>query len=137
MDNLLHEPRPAGITVIAILGAIMGFFLLIASIPLFFGAGLLGINVGPELREYAIWYGLAGIIIALLQLFVAWGLWTLKPWALWTTIVIEALAIIELLITWIGGYTTFPSLLLNLIIPVIILVYLLASQSVRAAFHIS
>ncbi len=64
----------------------------------------------------------------------AWGLWTLKRWAFWATVMLEILNIAGLLTSWMQHYSSFGFFLFSLVIPVIILVYFLADHNVRQAF---
>ena len=38
--------------------------------------------------------GIISLILGVLYLVLAWGLWTLKPWAFWGTVILEALTLI-------------------------------------------
>jgi uncharacterized membrane protein (DUF2068 family) len=79
-------------------------------------------------------YGTVAALIGLLQLFFAWGLWKLKRWAFWATVILEILNIAGLLTSWMQHYSSFGFFLFSLVIPMIILVYFLADGNVRQAF---
>lgn len=102
--------RPLGITIIAIVIGLQAIFSIIAALQ--FGA-------------------IIAIILGILTLLLAWGLWTLQPWAFWTAVVLEAIDIIYDLFSLGQG----ASVIVSLIFSVLILVYLLRDQSVRAAFR--
>ena len=74
-------------------------------------------------------------ILAVLELVLAWGLWTLQTWAFWATVAIEVLSIINSLFGLTQRNTSLFATLVSLIIPVIILIYLFADRNVRAAFR--
>ena len=135
MDNAtMTRNRPIGVSIIAVLVALGGIITLIAAIYWFFGLGLFGFHLPGSLRGYAILYGTVAALIGLLQLYFAWGLWTLKRWAFWATVILEILNIAGLLTSWMQRYSSVGFLLFSLVIPVIILVYFLADRKVRQAF---
>ncbi len=137
LNNLMvTRRRPIGVSIIAVLVAIGGIITLIGALYLFFGVGVFGFQLPGNLRGFAAWFGFFAALIGLIQLFFAWGLWTLKKWAFWAVVIIEVVNIIQILITWLGHYSNFGSFLLSLVIPVIILVYFLADRNVREAFGI-
>ncbi len=102
--------RPLGITIIAIVIGIQAILSIIAGIQSL---------------------GVITLILGILSLLLAWGLWTLQSWAFWTAVVLEALNIISGLFSLgQGGYV-----IVSLIFSVLILLYLLRDRSVRAAFR--
>jgi len=108
--------RPTGVTIIAILVAIGGVLEVIG--------GLLLLIV-PFL-------GLFTLALGIVSLILAWGLWTLKPWAFWVAVILEAINAIEGLINLLRGN---GSSLFSLIVSVAILLYLFLDPNVRAAFR--
>lgn len=135
MDNpTMTRSRPIGVSIIAVLVAIGAIITLIAAIYWFFGLGLFGFHLPGSARGYALWYGTVAALIGLLELYFAWGLWTLKRWAFWATVFLEILNIAGLLTSWMQRYSSFGFFLFSLVIPVIILVYFLADRKVRQAF---
>ncbi len=126
--------RPLGITVIAL---VMGFLAIL---------GLCGSLTGLGFAPFAVFgqggFGqmfsqgigsLIGLVLALGSLFVAWGLWTLQPWAFWATVIIEVLQLFN-------GGLAFSTGLRNFfcginIIPLLILLYLFLDKDVRRAFR--
>src|SRR5712692_11676826 len=105
-----RRQRPLGITIIAIVIGIQAIFSIITALQ--FGA-------------------IIAIILGILKLLLAWGLWTLQPWAFWMAVVLEAIDIINDLFSLGQG----ASVIVSLIFSALILVYLLRDQSVRAAFR--
>jgi hypothetical protein len=123
MEQLTRRSRPLGITIIAIIMAIQGILGIIGGIMLLAGgagAGAMGV-------------GIFTLILGVLYLILAWGLWTLQAWAFWTTVVIEVIALINGILGLVGGQMGVG--LLSLILPIIILIYLFADPNVRAAFR--
>ncbi len=127
--------RPLGITIIA---AILGLSAILALLFLILGLTRVSIaGTGAGMTPATSIILLVALILGFFEVALAWGLWTLKLWAYWTTAVIEAIRLIF------GLYDVFilreavVSGILSLIIPIIILVYLFADRSVRAAFSTS
>lgn len=126
--------RPLGITIIA---GLTGLFAIL---------GLCGSLAGLGFAPFAIFghggFGamfsqgfsaLFGLILSLGSLCIAWGLWTLQPWAFWATVVIQVLNLLN-------GGLTYSSGLRGLacginIIPLLILAYLFLDKNVRSAFR--
>jgi hypothetical protein len=124
MEQMTRGSRPLGITIIAIIMAIQGILGIIGGIILLaHGVGAPG----------AMGLGIFTLILGILYLVLAWGLWTLQPWAFWTTVVIEVIALINGILGLVGGQTGVG--ILSLILPIIILIYLFADRNVRAAFR--
>src|SRR5260370_16965013 len=82
MQNVSTTKRPLGITIIAILLFIQAVFEIVTGIFSFIGHiitnPLSGLLVG--------WIPL---VVGILLFILAWGLWTLKPWAYWVTLVLD------------------------------------------------
>ena len=96
-DTIFELPRkrPGAITFVAVLVTIQGIFRLLVGFFLLLGA-LLG---GWELTTSSVVVGfIAGVLVAiigLLTLFFAWGLWTLKRWAYWATVILMVLDLLS------------------------------------------
>ena len=127
MQNVSTTKRPLGITIIAILLFIQAVFEIVTGIFSFIGHiitnPLAGLLVG--------WIPLA---IGILLLVLAWGLWTLKPWAYWATLVLE---IVNIVLHFLGYGQTHSTLAIisGGIISIIIVIYLLVDGNVRRAFR--
>jgi uncharacterized membrane protein (DUF2068 family) len=138
MSNSITETprrRPLGVTIIAVLDIIVGLLVLIGAILGFLGLGLAGERIPGAIDAIAgVALGVA-VIIGIAQLVVGWGLWTLKRWAFWTTVVLEILTIADHLFAWLAHHISIVSLIGNIVIPVIIIVYLFADRNVREAFR--
>lgn len=107
---MLSRTRPLGVTIIAVLVAIGGIAEIISGLQ---------------------FLGIIAIVLGILTLVLAWGLWTLQPWAFWSTIVLEAINALENLLNLRYG----GSSIIGLIIPVAIIVYMLYDRNVRSAFR--
>ena len=84
----VRRTRPLGITIIAIIMAVFG---------------ILGIIGGIALLSVSASLGVITIIMGVLQLVLAWGLWTLQPWAYCTTVIPQVLALINDIFAWTTG----------------------------------
>lgn len=133
MESYEERSRPLGITIIA---AILGISALLELLVLILGlthASMLGLgaNLSPAasiILLIALWLGFFAVALA-------WGLWTLKPWAFWVTAIVEAVRFIVALYTVFFLQRVLVSGVIGLVIPIIILIYLFADSSVRAAFR--
>ena len=126
--------RPLGITIAAIIVALLG----IGSIAV----GLLGVGVfkisGVDATTVAnaSAIGIAAIVIGVAQLFVAFGLWTLKGWAWLLAVILQGINVIVGVATIVmHGMTSMGSAAIgSLVVSAIILAYFMTG-GVRAAFH--
>jgi len=118
--------RPTGITILAVLSAIggvlslfSGFVVLGLGSAIFGGAGaLLGLVI----------LALAGLSIAL-----AWGFWTLQPWAWPLGVVLEGASILLAIVQFFGANTSIVSTLISIAVAGVILYYL-NQPGIRALF---
>jgi uncharacterized membrane protein (DUF2068 family) len=116
-NTLVPRQRPVGVTVIAVLEAI---------------AAVLEILGGIFLLSTSTTLGVIAIVVGVIYLVLAWGLWTLKPWAFWITAVLNALAVVSGIYMLIqGNYAS----IVETIVALAVLVYLFADHNVRAAFR--
>jgi len=127
--------RPAGITIIAILLAIAaiisflyGLTLLGGSPLAIFGSGVRGV-FGTALD------GIFTIVMSIVELVLAFGLWGLRPWAFWATVIIEAINVLYWLFGLFGQFKLGLGLGSGLI-ALIVLIYMFADGSVRRAFRV-
>jgi hypothetical protein len=122
LQNITGRSRPLGITIIAIILGIEGVLSIIAGILLLAGSG--GALALP---------GIIALILGVLYLIVAWGLWTLQPWAFWTTVVLEVITLINGIIAF--TQRNVATGILYIVLSLVILIYLFADRNVRAAFR--
>ena len=118
MQRLTTRTRPLGITIIAIIMAILGIFDIVGGVMILGSYSTLGIIT---------------LIIGVLYLILAWGLWTLQTWAFWGTVILAVLTIINSIIGL--GHGVPATGWVSLILAVIVLVYMFAERNVRAAFR--
>ena len=79
--------RPLGITIIAIL-------LLISAVIEIIGGISSVIGTPPASTLSGVLLGWFPLVLGVIELVLAWGLWTLKPWAYWGTLVVEIVIIL-------------------------------------------
>src|SRR5437899_1784017 len=117
MINVSHT-RPLGITIIAIIAAIHGVIAIIGGIT------LMGASMTPAV---------IAVVLGVLELALAWGLWTLQKWAFWATVVLEVLIVLNSLFAF--SQRMIPGGVVDLVIALIVLIYLFADRNVRTAFR--
>ena len=120
--------RPIGITIIAILIFIQAIVQIIFGLIVFFTVTALA----PMTGLFVGWIPLA---FGILFLVLAWGLWTLKPWAYWTTLVLEGLNILLNLFQFGQPNHSIFGILGGGILSIIIVIYILVDRNVREAFR--
>ncbi len=126
--------RPVGVSIIAVLLGIQGALEVIYSLLLFARAPQFVISNGGTVAVVQVspW---GFLISGILVLILTYGLWTLRPWAFWVTVIVE-------IINLIGGFVALFSyyypwaVLLSMVIPAVILIYFLADSNVRTAFNV-
>ena len=116
----MGRSRPLGITIIAI---IVGIY------------GILGIIGGIALLRASTSLGVITIVLGVLELILAWGLWTLQRWAFWATVILEVLALLNGIFALTQGSTGTGAGIGGIVIALIVLIYLFADRNVRAAFR--
>jgi hypothetical protein len=131
----IQASRPRGVTIITLLLCFLGL------IEIVFGAlalvtSLLGSFVFP-LRSAAVGaaLGVYFLLVGLMKLFLAWGLYRLQRWAFWATVFISAVSLLSSILAVTEPAPTVWAFLADLLIPGVILVYLVADSNVRNAFR--
>lgn len=128
----ITKSRPVGVTIIAVLLGIQGTLEVIYGLLVLISApGFVSVygNTAIVVRVSPWGFLISGVI----SLILAYGLWTLRSWAFWVTVILEIISLI-------GGaiqlFTTYDpwAVLLSMIIPAVILIYFLADSNVREAF---
>lgn len=114
----VSRTRPLGITIIAIIAAIHG---------------ILGVIGGITLMGSSMTFAVIAVVLGVLDLVIAWGLWTLQKWAFWATVVIEVLVLLNGLFAF--SQRIIPGGVIDVVIALIVLIYLFADRNVRAAFR--
>ncbi len=128
--------RPTGITILAILAAIIGVIALLAGLAAIgFGgvfAGAVGGTVGAAGGGLLVIAGLIALVAAFINLAFAYGAWNLRPWA-WVLGVIGAgLSLLQSVLSVLGR-GTLASEFVSIVIAAGILYYL-NTPGVRSAF---
>ena len=123
----LNPIRPLGITTLALLLSVQAIFEIVVGFFAFFGNiihnPLSGLLVG--------WIPLA---IGVLLFILAWGLWTIKLWAYWVTLILEIVNIVLHFLGYSQTHSIF-AIISGGIISIIIVIYLLVDGNVRRAFR--
>jgi hypothetical protein len=131
--------RPTGITLIVIYYVVLavlsllwsGLIFGVGGLSAFFG-GLFGAENMATFGTASGWTGFFGIIAAVVQFVVAFGLYVMKKWAWVLALIGVALTVVEGIIgLFSGGPFAFMCGSLALVIPVIILIYLLRDSTRR------
>ena len=117
----MTRARPLGITIISIILGIEGVLGIISGIVLLSAGGALGT------------LGIITLILGVLHLVLAWGLWTLKTWAFWGTVILEVLVLIDAIFGL--GQGQMATGIFSIIFAVVVLIYMFADRNVRAAFR--
>lgn len=137
----MSQQRPSGIAILALVYILLAIFSLLWSL-LVFNVGGLAATVGTLFGAQSmtasgvdnVVSGTLGIITAIVELIVAFGLWKLRSWAWLLAIIAVGMNVVNgVLGIFSGGLWTFCCGLFGLIIPVAILVYLFRPE-VRRAF---
>ena len=130
MQDLFEAPRkrPLGISIIAVL------LFISAVVEIFFGVIVLVSSIFANLLA-ALLIGWIPLAIGIVSFILAWGLWTLKPWAYWATVILEVVNIVIHLFSLGQVNHSFGDIFGGGIISLIILTYLLVDRNVREAFQ--
>jgi hypothetical protein len=122
--------RPLGITIIAIL-------LFISAVIEIIGGLSSAIGTTPTGTMSDVLLGWFPLAMGVIELVLAWGLWTLKPWAYWGTLLVEIVNILIHFFGFLGLPRTHSALAVisGGIVSIIIVIYLLVDRRVRRAFQ--
>lgn len=126
--------RPFGVTLLAVLHVIQAVFFLLIGVLIVAIGGFVSrrVLVVPHLLAGILWFiGAVLIIIGLIYLVLAYGLWTGKDWARVISLILAGLgAVLSLLSLLRGGVVAIITLLLDVLI-----VYYLTRPNVKAFFE--
>ena len=116
---------PLGVTILAILSALGGIMAILG------GMAIMGVSaLASEIGALGAAIGGITLIMGLIQLVIAWGLWTGKGWAWLLGLIFGVLGILMALASMVGGnFSSLVSLAINAII-----VYYLYTPPVKAFF---
>ena len=128
--------RPTGVTILAILAAIGGVLSIIAGVALLGLGALAGAAGSGGLGGLTAIFGIIAIVLGVAEIVLAYGLWTLKPWA-WTLgigLAIISLALIVVQAVLSGNIVnSLIGSIISIVIWAIVLYYLFTPR-VKAAF---
>ena len=136
--------RPLGVTIIAVLVGLEGLLEVVAGLLLTLAANSLSrrvvqgghVIVSKFIDTFGIGIGVTLIVIGVLTLLFVLGLWTLQRWAYWAVIIIEAITLLPNIIALVRGTGSLAGNIVQMIIPVVVLLYFLIDPNVRRAFRI-
>jgi uncharacterized membrane protein (DUF2068 family) len=142
MENVMARHRPLGVSIISIILAIQGIFELVLgifAILAIFAAGhaISGsghTTTGTVVDVLGGTLGGISLVIGILTLIFAIGLWTLKRWAFWLTVIIEFISLVRHALEFTHPNPAVGGIVVGMIIPVVVLLYFLVDGNVRAAF---
>ena len=123
--------RPTGITILAVLALLAAAPAVVAGLALVGVATFVDAVPVPDTFMYAV--GAGTLIYAGLSLVLAYGLWTVRPWAWMVGIGLQVLGIVTAISQYTTGDRFLGSLITGVLFPVLILFYLYR-PNVRAAF---
>lgn len=133
--------RPVGISIIAVLAALVGVLCFVGAVLLAalstvggfltdmikgLGAGVMPFDIGGLLSAFLLAFAGIAAIVGILYLVTAYGMWTGKGWA-------RMLAIVLLILDIIGGIVTLPGGIVSIIIGGVLLWYFF-TPTVKAFF---
>lgn len=118
--------RPLGVTIVAILMAIEGIFLILAGIGGIVAGGIVGAGLGGVIIAASS----GALVLGIAGLFIAWGLISGKGWAWIITIIISIImAIVNIIELAYGRYEHVIGLIINGVI-----LYYMYRPQVKAYF---
>ncbi|SRR6266542_2548611 len=123
--------RPTGITVLAVLAAIGGVFGILGGLALI-GVGTV-VASSTGLGGLAAILGLIALAYGILSLVLAYGFWTLQPWAWTLGVGLEVAGIVINVLQYINNTSAIGGTIFSIAINAIVLWYLY-QPNVKAAF---
>lgn len=134
--------RPVGVTILSILIGLQGLGELLIGILAIAALSAIGrtLTTHGHTRVAAAFdiigwiLGILPLVVGVVTLLIAIGLFLLKRWAYWTTIVVSIIFLIRQVYELIKPRDTYTLVIIGTVIPVVILLYLLIAPDVRQAF---
>jgi len=145
MQETTSRKRPLGVTILAAILGIEGIAELIIGIILIRGFFTIGhaltvhghTIISRVVDTFGGVLGGASVIVGILTLIFALGLFALQRWAFWLTVVIEVITLLRYAVEFIPPYhPSVGAIVFGMIIPIVILIYFFLDPNVRAAFRI-
>ena len=123
--------RPFGVTIIAIL-------LFISAVIGIIGGLTSVIGTRPTGTFSDVLLGWFPLVMSVIELVMAWGLWTVKPWAYWGTLIVEVVRILIHFFGFLGLPKNHSALAVvsGGVVSIIIVIYLLVDRHVKRAFQV-
>jgi hypothetical protein len=129
--------RPPGVTILAVLLMAQCLYLFIVALFAFlatlaggktivFGYSTSAVPVGSMISAYLF----TGIFV----IYFIWGLWTMRPWSFWATVILEGLNLLAGIPLLLQPQAVVGPIVVNMIFSAIILIYFFY-PSVRTAFR--
>jgi hypothetical protein len=125
--------RPLGVTILAILALISGIFGLLGGVTVVFLGGAAAAVGVLDIGGIVAIMGVLTLALAVVSLALAYGFWTLKPWAWQLGIILEVLSIGLAVLQVLFGGSGIPSVIISIVVAGII-IYYLNTPAVRKAF---
>ena len=124
----MKPSRPIGVAILAILTILFGIIGLVGGLLVLLGGALLA-TIAPEFGSLFLIIGGLLALFSLLAIVSGIGLWRLRPWAWWLTVIVGVLSIVFN----IGSFAVFPGggFPYGIVLWLIILIYLVV---VRKSF---
>ena len=95
----MANERPVVVTVVAVLGFIFGALGILGGLFVMAGGASFGMMYGQQGAVAAgamAGAGMGMIIMGIVELVIAWGLWVGKVWAWWLTVIFSALGVLSI-----------------------------------------
>jgi hypothetical protein len=137
MEKKKTRQRPLGVTILVALLAAQCLYLLI--VALFAFLAVLG-GGKTTVFGYSTSAAVAGSMVAayvftgIFVLYFIWGLWTMRRWAFWATVILQGLNLLAGIPLLLQPQAIVGPVVANMIFAAIILIYFF-TPSVRAAFR--
>ena len=143
-ESLSARHRPIGVSIIAFIETLYAVFEILIGIIAIVGIFALGHVISTHghvttSRVVDIIGGILGgasLLIGILTLIFAIGLWLLKRWAFWLTIIFQVISLIRHGLEFTHANYNTVTAVIGLVIPVVILLYFLVDVNVRRAFRV-
>ncbi|HKV59950.1 MAG TPA: hypothetical protein VJO32_16795 [Ktedonobacteraceae bacterium] len=152
-EHMLHTSmemprrRPLGVSILAVLEGLQGVGFLIMGLLALVAVIVAASSSGTTTVEGFTITGavvsvvagvLAGVFLLLgfLSFLFTWGLWTLRRWAFWATVIIEVISLANSVVALTQANANIGVIVGGMIFPIVILLYFLVDSNVRAAFRV-
>lgn len=143
-ETLPVRHRPIGVSIIAFVETLYAVFEILIGIIAIVGIFAIGHTISAHghvttsrvVDTIGGILGGASLLIGILTLIFAIGLWLLKRWAFWLTIILQVISLIRHALEFTHPNYNTVGIVIGLVIPVAILLYFLVDANVRRAFRV-